>query len=480
MSRTSSSSSVWLILVWSLAIHLPGVLAPLRDYHAYRQTQTASMSRNYFRHGMHFLSPEVDTEGPPARTATEFPIYSYIVALFYQLFGVREIIGRLLSMLLAAWGALYLYRFVQPRLGETIARWSAMAMCVIPIHVYFTRTFQPEAMALWGLLGFLYYADLWLSSAPKTRYWLAALALGSIAPLLKLPYLYLLGPLWFLLAFEKGGWFGVLRPRWLFLLIGILAATYGWYHYAKSAPISLLPLTSQRHFENLRAVLSLNLWKDQFVSRFPELVFTYSGLLLAFCGLYNMRRAKTFAFLFAWLLFSMLYVVLLGRYGLIHKYTLLPVAPIAAVWMACGISMVWGHVHQKPIRSFFFFILLLGIPVHTGLRIRHWYNVEYGYLSSAKKTLDVSGDYTSLVLVATHEKPQHLYYLDRYGYGVVPELWTPAEVDALLAKGVKFILIPKFDNQKVMQQWVKYLPRKAALLEDHPDYLLYRSSARQG
>src|SRR5688572_26317675 len=133
MSRTSSSSSVWLILIWSLAVHLPGVLAPLRDYHAYRQTQTASMSRNYFRHGMHFLSPEVDTEGPPARTTTEFPIYSYLIALVYQLVGVREIIGRLLSMLFAAWGALYLYRFVQPRLGETIARWSAMAMCVIPI-----------------------------------------------------------------------------------------------------------------------------------------------------------------------------------------------------------------------------------------------------------------------------------------------------------------------------------------------------------
>src|SRR6185295_1799714 len=100
---------LWTILGFSLLVHLPGIQSPLMDYQAYRQCQTASMARNYVRHGMHFLSPELDTEGPPVRAGTEFPIYSYLLALLYKVSGVHEILGRLLSCLFAAWGAVYLY-----------------------------------------------------------------------------------------------------------------------------------------------------------------------------------------------------------------------------------------------------------------------------------------------------------------------------------------------------------------------------------
>src|SRR5437762_630268 len=89
----------WLIVLLSLLVHLPGIASPLLDYQAYRQCQTASMARNYVRHGMHFLNPELDTEGSPARAGTEFPIYSYILAILFKVFGIREALGRLLSCL---------------------------------------------------------------------------------------------------------------------------------------------------------------------------------------------------------------------------------------------------------------------------------------------------------------------------------------------------------------------------------------------
>src|SRR4051794_7793460 len=98
-----------IIICFSLLVHLPGITSPLLDYQAYRQCQTASMSRNYVRHGMHFLTPELDPAGIPVRAGTEFPIYSYLVAVLFKLFGTREIWGRLWSSALAAWGAVFLY-----------------------------------------------------------------------------------------------------------------------------------------------------------------------------------------------------------------------------------------------------------------------------------------------------------------------------------------------------------------------------------
>ena len=73
---------LWIILAWSLLVHLPGLTSPLLDYQAHRQCQTASMARNYVRHGMHFFTPELDSYGAPQRAGTEFPIYSYLLAMF--------------------------------------------------------------------------------------------------------------------------------------------------------------------------------------------------------------------------------------------------------------------------------------------------------------------------------------------------------------------------------------------------------------
>src|SRR5579884_2688861 len=95
--------SLGAIVLLSILIHLPGLNSPLLDYQAYRQCQTASMARNYTRHGVHFLSPELDTDGIPARAGTEFPLYSFILAILFNIGGTHDIWGRLLSSVFAAW-----------------------------------------------------------------------------------------------------------------------------------------------------------------------------------------------------------------------------------------------------------------------------------------------------------------------------------------------------------------------------------------
>jgi len=242
--------------------------------------------QEYFRDGMHFLKPELDTQGPPVRAGTEFPIYSYLLATLYKFFGIQEIFGRLLSMAFAAWGAVYLYLFVKRRLGVRIALWSALVMCSIPVHIYFTRTVQPEPMALWGLLGFLYYGDRYLNVDGKRMSWLMAVLLGALPPLLKLPFLYILFPLWVYLGYERNGFDSLCHVTWVTLMALILAFTGLWYHYAKTAPVTILPLTFQEHLANLAPSLTWHLWQAQFVSRVPELVTTYSGLLLGAIGFY--------------------------------------------------------------------------------------------------------------------------------------------------------------------------------------------------
>jgi len=460
------------------------------DYQAYRQCQTASVARNYVRHGIHFFSPELDTDGPPQRAGTEFPIYSYLLALLFKVFGIHEILGRLLSCLFAAWGAVFLYLFVRSRLGERIGFWSAIILCSLPVHVYFTRTVQPEPMALWGLLGFLYYAGkqgTFLSfsvfAEPERKLknlrtspgsWILALVLGALAPLLKLSFLYVLAPLWFFLGYEREGWKVLKNAKWILLMAGILILTGTWYRYAQTAPAGILPLSAREHWGNLKPILTWNLWRAQFISRIPELVLTYSGLLLAGLGVYRYRKDSAARFFLAWMAVSALYVPLLGEYGLIHRYTLLPLAPIAAVWIACGVSVAMDSAQGRAAKALVM-ILLLAIPLHAALRIGHWYRVEYRYLYGARDFLTSISRPEDLVLTATHERPVHLYYLDHYGYSVEPADWQPADVDRMIARGVRFIFIPTEDNAKRLAEWKTCLASRATLMKETPDYLLYRT-----
>jgi len=454
-----------LIIGWSLLVHLPGLTSPLLDYHAFRQCQTASMSRNFVRHDMKFFEPQLDHYGPPVRVGTEFPIYSYIVALLYKAFGIQETLGRLLSIALTAWSAVFLFWFIRRRLGEPTALWTALVMCSIPIHVYFTRTFQPEPMAMWGLLGFLCYFDRWVREGRWVDALLAA-ALGAIGPLLKLPYLYLVGGLWLVFAWESGFFARRARVTAFGVIVLIVSLTAVWYAWAKSAPVQVLPMGLDYHLQNLAPILTLKFWTHLFISRFPELLTTYSGLLLGIIG-WRMTKDRFFQ---GWLLVTLAYTLLCGAYGITHKYTSLPWAPVNAVFIAIGIATLsLGRVWVRGLLV----VLVLGIPVHSALRIKHWYRVEREYLFDARRQIEHLSSPGDLVFTNTDEHPVLLYYIDRYGYAGRIDSMSFDQMTTALNQNVRYMLTPVDELWRSRPDWAAYFSRRGRLVHADTEYLIY-------
>jgi hypothetical protein len=203
-------------------------------------------------------------------------------------------------------------------------------------------------------------------------------------------------------------------------------------------------------------------------------------------GVYRYRKERSARIFLGWIAAGALYVPLLGKYGLIHRYTLLPLAPIAAVWIACGLAFLMEKAGSRSSLKALVIILLIAIPFHAGLRIGHWYRVEYRYLYALRDFLTPISHPEDLILTSTHEKPVHLYYLDHYGYSVEPADWQPADVDRFIARGVRFILIPTEDNGPRLAEWKSCMTSRATLIKEAPEYLLYRTGwstsvpARQG
>ncbi len=300
-------------------------------------------------------------------------------------------------------------------------------MCAIPVHIYFTRTVQPEPMALWGLLGFLYYADLWLYRFGGSKAWILAVLLGALAPLLKLPFLYVLFPLWAYLGYECFGTAAFRKGKWLIMMGLILVMTEAWYHYAKTAPVTILPLHLSRASGEFGAGIYLS-----FMASSVCLAHSRDCLHLLRNSLYRYRNL---------LLPEGQIIQILSRLVGDLRRIRCPFRRVRAdssLYASCPwrLCQLFGSPAALPLSgsmrnrflldAYWRLILIVGIPVHAALRIAHWYRLDYPYLTRAHLAMLSISRPNDLVLVASHEKPELLYYMDRYGYAIDPASWKPA------------------------------------------------------
>lgn len=443
------------VALFSLAVHLPGLLSPPLDLHSYTQTFRASVARNFRDGGMRFLEPEVDFYGRSGRSATEFPVYTYLIALLWPLFGLGDVWGRVLSALFGMLTALYLYAFARDELGEDAGFYGALAFCAIPVRVYFTRTIMPESMALLGVVAGLYHA-----SKPGARHAAAAAAFLALASLLKLPYVY---------AYLPALWRNRNR-RGLAITGAAFAATAAWYLYAKSGN-QAVPLSGSGVMAMIGGnALTLKFWTKQFLSRFPEIVATYSGLALMLLAL--KRKLDTpDRFVLVWLLSTAAWIVGAARYTFIHEYTLVTFAPPVALLIGLGFVELRDNVAAPWARAAAL-VLLAGVPVHAGLRIRHWYTPHQTFLLDVERAADAVDPGRELWLANETNDPLYLYYLRRKGFTRALTGSNLDAVDGYRAQGVRFLLTARrrLDGEPAVGALLR---ERYEIARETPDYLIF-------
>src|SRR5262245_15403415 len=84
-----------LILALGASLRLIHLTGPITDAHAFRQLDTLAMARNIHERGFIPFDPRVDWGGRDGYLEAECPLVPALIALLYRLFGVHEVIGRL-------------------------------------------------------------------------------------------------------------------------------------------------------------------------------------------------------------------------------------------------------------------------------------------------------------------------------------------------------------------------------------------------
>ncbi|MCI0531795.1 MAG: dolichyl-phosphate-mannose--protein mannosyltransferase, partial [candidate division Zixibacteria bacterium] len=89
------SAILWVLLFVSVAARFYHFGIPILDHQSWRQADSAAMARNFYQEEFNPLYPRVDGRGwTSGHVESEFPLYSFLVAILYKMFGFHESVGR--------------------------------------------------------------------------------------------------------------------------------------------------------------------------------------------------------------------------------------------------------------------------------------------------------------------------------------------------------------------------------------------------
>ncbi len=382
----------WLVGIVLLAfvVRLYNFSNPIADWHSWRQVDTASVTREYVKHGIDFLHPRYHDlsdvpsgkKNPEGYRMVEFPLINAAVAWLVINLGLPLVqTSRFVSIVFSLGTLLSLYFLVKKLSGEKTALATAAVFGLMPFSVYYGRVILPEPGVLFfstfSLTTFLYWLDSY-----KAKWYVLSLAALAIGFLLK-PFVLFLAPVYgilVLLYFQK---------RWHFLPLLVLYAG-----------LSLLPFYWWReHIAQFPEGIPASSWLfNSNLIRLRPAWFRWLGwerigkLFLGVAGLsflpFNLLKPKKDTLVYgAWWVGMVAYMVVIATGNVQHDYYQNLLIPIVSISVGAGALKMFEWLRAKlPGRWALGIVITLlmiswyiaWLPIKGFFQINHWEYIEAG------------------------------------------------------------------------------------------------------
>src|SRR5205809_5690451 len=409
MTRTAKLAITLSIL--AVAARLILIDQPYIDRWSWRQSDVASIARNFEENGFHFTHPQIDWAGDaPGYVGTEFPILPFVAAICYKFAGVHEWIGRLQAVIFFAASLPFFFLLVREIFGDTEAIWATFFYSFAPLNVFAGRSFMPDVPSLSLALIGLYFFLRWIDSEKSTSLFAAAMVI-SLALLIKLPSAIIGAPLLFL-VWQKWRWNFVRQPLlWLFATITILPPI-AWYWHAHQISEKFYP----HHFfgaGGIRIEKFSWYWKIVRLSGISSLTPILSVFALA--GLFVAPRGKYARVFHWWLAATILFIIVVG-YGNRHPWYQLPLVPIAAVFAGAACAFIGSKISASRVAIILSILLASSFASLAYLYVRPLYRSPAAQLRDAGLELKKTTATDALIIAADTGDPTIFYYAERKGW----------------------------------------------------------------
>ena len=433
-------------LVLGAILRLLNLDAPIIGMHSWRQADTAAIARNFHEFGYSFSLPQVDWGGArPGYVESEFPIFPFTIALLYAAFGVHEWLGRLAALVVFLAGAVALFDLIRRAIDRPTALWSFAFYLLLPLSVFYSRAFMPEAWMISASILGIYWFYRWTHGGRGVYLALAA-AFVALAALLKLPALYLGLPLaW--MGWNRFGAAVVRNASIVAVVVAVLVPVAAWYFHAHQIlehgglTFGVWEYGSDK-WGNWNLVASWHFWNGVIFRSLAERWFTWAAFVALLVGIALPRRTRDEGLFDAWLLAVLIYLVIVARGNFVHEYYQMPFLPVGVVYVGKVFARYWGSGWRTAPRV----LLALTLAATAGLsaaRLADYLRREDPARSreiALGREIQERTTPNAFVVAVEDGNPTLLYLAHRKGWLVSRNALTAEALEAYRREGAQYVV----------------------------------------
>lgn len=446
---------------------------PIADWHSWRQSDTAAVTRNFIKYGIDLLHPRFDDispipsgkDNPMGYRFVEFPLYNLVVAAVFKNFNqwTLEVWGRLVTIASSLLSIVFLFLLVKKYLGVRVGLLTAFFFGLLPYNIYYSRTILPDPSMVAVMLGGIYFFDRWIEKLKLTFYILAivftacAFLLKPFALFFTLPMVYLAFRKWGINMFRK--W-----ELWIFVGLTIIPLVL-WRIWIQQYPEGIPASDWLFNEANIRFKGAFFYWI--FADRIGRLILGYWGIALLVVGLIRKINQKEGLFFYAFLASSLLYLFVIAGGNVKHDYYQILIIPTLSIFLAKGAELLLvavGNYFNRFTSYLLLITCLLFMFSFSWYHVRDYFNINNPAIVKAGKVVDGLTPKDAKVIAPYNGDTAFLYQTNRRGWPVFDR-----SIEQFVEDGADYFIIAN-PTQSDFEGFGKMFP----VIASSKDYLLLK------
>jgi 4-amino-4-deoxy-L-arabinose transferase-like glycosyltransferase len=426
------------LLLLAFVLRIYNVQSPILGVHSWRQADTAAMARNFYENGYNFFYPQIDWGGNLlGYCQTEFPIYSFIIAILYKFFGVHESIGRFVSIAFSLISIYFLYKlFLEITKNNRLSFWSSFIYIVIPTNIYYSRTFQPESLVIMSAISGFYFFYKWIKN-DNIKYFFLSSSLMCLACLVKVvPAFYLFLPLIYL-AWQKFK-YRMFSNFNLYLYAAIvIIPTTAWYLHSYQISLQYglsFGFGAERFGWNLQR---FGIMWEQIIYFIVVRHLLVLGFIAMVFGIFCRKENKEEIIFDLLFLSNIGYLLIFANLNSFHEYYQLPLLIPASLYIGKSLTRI---VSARKIINFGLIIFLLSGSIFYSLEYMAKENSSNSELFELAQVINQTIPKNSLIIATTGGDPTILYLSEKKGWIPSPNEINQEYLADRIKDGAKYLV----------------------------------------
>lgn len=453
-----------LVLLLALILRLYRINNPVADWHAFRQADTASVTREYVKADkIDLLRPRYQDlsniqsglDNLEGYRMVEFPFINGGLALILKTFKNLDLVffSRLASVLISMLTIVVIYQLVKEISDQKLALLSALVYAILPYSVFYSRVILPEPYFLFFSTFSIWQFYLFAKNRAWTAYLLSIIGL-ALAALLK-PFVVFLAPVYLAIIWQLRQKKLLLDPRIYLLPILAFIPILAWREWIKNFPSGIPASDWLFNGNGIRLQPAWLRWL--FYERLIKLFLGYFGSVFLLANL--LKKNKEILIYAAWWLGVLIYFVVIATGNVQHDYYQNLILPIVAISIARGLLVIQEKLKKKV--ALLIIILVSGLGLFfASKQILGYYNINHWEYIKAGKAVDQLVDQNALVIAPAMGDTQFLFQTNRRGWPI------GFEIEDKINKGADIYVSTNYDWE------AKKLEEKYQVLVHTDDYII--------